>query len=672
MPISYLRPGSGRKVSYYAAKKNIKRRLVVAKNYALNSPIAKKAKLDKGWNKKKVIITLIKLGLIAIVLFAIYVFIITRQLPNPNQLITREIAQSTKIYDRTGNNLLYEISGDERRTLVPLSDIPDYVKQATIAIEDKNFYKHKGVSVWAMIRTAITDVIYRRSAGGSTLTQQFVKNAILTSEKTLTRKIKEIVLATRLEQKFTKDQILQMYLNEIPYGSTAYGVESASQRYFKKDVKNIDLAEAAILAALPQSPTVYSPFGSHKNLLIARQHYILDLMAAQGYITKDDAEAAKKEELKFAPDTERITAPHFVMYVKELLTELSISDISQLEDAVKNDKLVGLKGFSDTLIKSIPDQINQIRKNKNYILINKALECADSIISKISALDSVVKIEITGELRRGMEVFSSLPFIALVKKEKLFLKELTADFNITQKENSVIITGFCEIPVIINYFDNEMAYIKGLLITTGNEGFIKKLFGKKELSGKNENEMFSNAKVPFVIPEMREDEFLSVKTKKLKANSDLDLKEFKGLLHWHTTWSDGRDTLESMLNEAVRLNFRYIAVCDHSKSAAYANGLKEERVLLQKEQLGKIQKQYKIKLFQGIESDILADGSLDYPQEFLPNFDFVVASVHSRFNIEKKEMTARIIKAVENPYTDLLGHPSGLRVPETEGQSRNE
>jgi DNA polymerase (family 10) len=148
---------------------------------------------------------------------------------------------------------------------------------------------------------------------------------------------------------------------------------------------------------------------------------------------------------------------------------------------------------------------------------------------------------------------------------------------------------------------------------------MKKLFGKKELSGKNENEIFSNAKVPFVIPEMREDEFLSVKTKKLKANSDLDLKEFKGLLHWHTTWSDGRDTLETMLNEAVRLNFRYIAVCDHSKSAAYANGLKEERILLQKEQLGKIQEQYKIKLFQGIESDILADGSLDYPQEFLPN-----------------------------------------------------
>jgi membrane peptidoglycan carboxypeptidase len=128
-------------------------------------------------------------------------------------------------------------------------------------------------------------------------------------------------LAYKLEQKFTKDQILQMYLNEIPYGSTAYGIEAASQRYFGKDVKNIDLAEAAILAALPQSPTVYSPYGSHKALLIQRQYLILNMMANQGYITQDEADAAKKENLKFATDAENITAPHFVMYVKELLTE---------------------------------------------------------------------------------------------------------------------------------------------------------------------------------------------------------------------------------------------------------------------------------------------------------------------------------------------------------------
>ncbi|HTX87099.1 MAG TPA: transglycosylase domain-containing protein [Candidatus Nanoarchaeia archaeon] len=267
----------------------------------------------------KIVAVIFLLG--AVLLFAAFAWF-SRDLPNPNQLMDRQVAQSTKIYDRTGTVLLYEIHGDQARTLVQLADIPNNVKWATIAVEDKNFYDEKsGFSVQAILRTAFTDIIFHRKAGGSTLTQQFIKNAVLTNEKTLTRKIKEIILAYRLEQKFSKDQILQMYLNEIPYGSTAYGVEAASQRYFKKDVKNVDLAEAAILAALPQSPTVYSPYGSHKDLLVARQHYILDLMAQQGYITADEAAAAKAEQIKFAPDAENITAPHFVMYVKELLTE---------------------------------------------------------------------------------------------------------------------------------------------------------------------------------------------------------------------------------------------------------------------------------------------------------------------------------------------------------------
>jgi 1A family penicillin-binding protein len=266
----------------------------------------------------KIVAILFLLGIIA--LFALFAWF-SRDLPNPNQLLDRQVAQSTKIYDRTGQTLLYEIHGDQARTLVKLADIPNNVKWATIAVEDKNFYQHSGFSFAAILRTAVTDVLFHKSAGASTLTQQFIKNAVLTNQKTFTRKIKELILAYKLEKKFTKDQILQMYLNEIPYGSTAYGVEAASQRYFKKDVKNINLAEAAVLAALPQSPTVYSPYGSHKELLIARQHFILDLMAQQGYITKDEAAAAKNETLKFATDSEKITAPHFVMYVKELLTE---------------------------------------------------------------------------------------------------------------------------------------------------------------------------------------------------------------------------------------------------------------------------------------------------------------------------------------------------------------
>jgi len=242
-------------------------------------------------------------------------------LPQPDKLINREVAESTKIYDRTGQTILYEIHGDQKRTLVDLKDIPNYVQKATIAIEDKNFYTHKGFSIMAIFRTVVTNVIFNKKAGGSTLTQQFVKNAVLTNEKKYTRKIKELILAYRLEKQFSKDQILQMYLNEIPYGSSAYGVETASQFYFGKAVKETNLAEAAILAALPQGPSRYSPYGPNKDLLLARQKYILDLMVEQGYINKDEAELAKKTDLKFQNRIDNISAPHFVMYLKELLSE---------------------------------------------------------------------------------------------------------------------------------------------------------------------------------------------------------------------------------------------------------------------------------------------------------------------------------------------------------------
>ena len=222
-------------------------------------------------------------------------------------MLEREITQSTKIYDRTGENILYEIHGDEKRTMISLDDLPDHVKYASVSIEDKNFYNHGGFSVFAMIRTAITNVIYNRRAGGSTLTQQFIKNAVLTPEKKITRKIKEVVMAYRLEQKFNKDEILQMYLNEIPYGSNAYGIEAASLKYFDKHAKDISIAESALLAALVQSPSRYSPYGPNKELLLGRKDYVIKLMAEQGYIEKDEADLAKEETIEFAgPETNRI------------------------------------------------------------------------------------------------------------------------------------------------------------------------------------------------------------------------------------------------------------------------------------------------------------------------------------------------------------------------------
>lgn len=274
-----------------------------------------------GLTTKKIVVGVLILFLFGSLCLFAYAAWLSRVLPPPGVLLEREIAQTTKIFDRTGETTLYEIHGSEQRTLVSLDQIPDYLRDATVAIEDKDFYKHKGFSLWAMFRTAVTNVLHGRKAGGSTLTQQLIKNAILTPEKTYTRKIKELLLAYRVENKYSKDEILQMYLNEIPYGSTSYGVEAASQRYFGKSVGEISLAEATVLAALPQAPTRYSPYGSNKDLLMARQQYILDVMVEQDYISQEEADLAKDVEIEFREQTDNIIAPHFVMYIKEILAE---------------------------------------------------------------------------------------------------------------------------------------------------------------------------------------------------------------------------------------------------------------------------------------------------------------------------------------------------------------
>ncbi len=248
----------------------------------------------------------------------------SRDLPDPADLDKREVAESTKIYDRTEKVLLYEIHGEERRTVVPLSEISPYLKNATIAIEDKDFYTHEGVDVRGVVRALWTDVRSgNMSQGGSTITQQLIKNSILTKERTVSRKIKEWILAIELEQKFSKDQIIEMYLNQIPYGSNAYGAEVASQTFFKKSAKNLTLGEAVILAALPQAPTYYSPYGTRQGKLQERADYVLARMEELGYVTHDEVLAAKDEKAldKVVLIKEKMIAPHFIMMVREYLAD---------------------------------------------------------------------------------------------------------------------------------------------------------------------------------------------------------------------------------------------------------------------------------------------------------------------------------------------------------------
>ena len=245
-----------------------------------------------------------------------------KDLPSPGKVNDRFIAESTKIYDRTGTQLLYEVHGEEKRTLIPFAEIPEVVRAATITLEDQDFYSHHGIKFTSIIRAVLADVLHRGARqGGSTITQQFVKNSLLSPEKTLTRKLKEVILSLEMETKFSKDEILAMYLNEIPYGSNAYGIEAASQTFFGKHAKELTLDESTLLASLPNAPSYYSPNGSHREALKARQEFAIQKMAAAGYITQEQADEAKQSDVfsKLKPQAENIQAPHFVMYIKEYL-----------------------------------------------------------------------------------------------------------------------------------------------------------------------------------------------------------------------------------------------------------------------------------------------------------------------------------------------------------------
>ncbi len=245
----------------------------------------------------------------------------SKDLPDPETINQGRITESTKIYDATGQHLLYEI-GDAKRTNVPLNKISSYLVQATLATEDDNFYQHHGIEILGILRgTILKPLTGARAQGGSTITQQLIKNSILSPERTLQRKVKEAVLAIELEQRFSKDQILEMYLNTIPYGSRAYGVEAAAQTFFGTTAANLTLAQATALAALPQAPTYFSPYGSHIEDLKGRQEFILNRMASLNMITREQADATKREKLTFLPAHESIQAPHFVFYVKELLEQ---------------------------------------------------------------------------------------------------------------------------------------------------------------------------------------------------------------------------------------------------------------------------------------------------------------------------------------------------------------
>src|SRR3989344_3598446 len=281
------------------------------------------ARFDASWRHTVIALILAFFGLGFLVVGGILFAVALTPTPDIDSFANRKIDQSTKIYDRTGEVLLYDYNRDAKRDVVPLANISPNVINASIAIEDSSFYEDGGIRFSSIVRAMIADILGGSlSQGGSTITQQVVKNTLLTSKKSVIRKLHEWVLALRLEQVYSKDKIIETYLNDVPYGGTLYGVEAASEAYFGVPAKNLSLAQAAYLAAMIQAPTRYSPYGTHKEDLIARKDLVLDRMYALGFIDNDAYAAAKNEKVSFAPaGGSAIIAPHFVFYILNQIEE---------------------------------------------------------------------------------------------------------------------------------------------------------------------------------------------------------------------------------------------------------------------------------------------------------------------------------------------------------------
>ncbi|MBI2011647.1 PBP1A family penicillin-binding protein [Candidatus Daviesbacteria bacterium] len=301
------------------------------------------------------------LAIVALTLFAYsyFLIVIAHDLPSPDKLSNLQGPLTTTFYDRKGR-LLYKLYEGRNRTLVSLKDLPPDLVDATIAIEDKHFYNHPGVDIFAVGRALLSNARDESVQGGSTITQQLIKNTLLTPERTLERKIKEVLLSFWAEKIFTKEEILSMYFNESPYGGTAWGIEAAAETYFNKKAKDLNLAESAFLAGLPASPTTYSPFGAHPELSKKRQRQVLNRMVEDGYISKSQSDEAAKLDLNFNTLNNQIKAPHFVMYTREILAKKY------------GEKVVSQGGLKviTTLDLDIQEMVEEVVKNEVASLLN--------------------------------------------------------------------------------------------------------------------------------------------------------------------------------------------------------------------------------------------------------------------------------------------------------------
>lgn len=382
--------------------------------------------------------------------FVVFVFVIAiafawfaKDLPTPAKIASRKAVESTKLYDRTGTVLLYE-TGDQKRTVVTGDQISQYLKDSTVATEDANFYKHHGFDTKAIFRAVYDKLTGKTSrvSGTSTITQQYVKNALLTSDRSITRKFKELILAVELEFMFNKDQILTMYLNEIPYGNSNAGAESASKMYFGKPAKDLTLAEAATLTAIPQAPTYYSPYGTHTKELVNRKNYVLDRMVETGKISKEDADKAKAEDTlalgtTLKPRHDSMLAPHFAMYTLQQIADKYGEEKIQKEGL----KVITTLDYDKQKLaqQAITDNRKNLNKNNGE---NAALVSIDpktgqilDMVGSVDYFDTKIdgNVNVTDSLRQPGSSFKIFDYSTVLKKKeyspsKIFY-DLQTDFG---------------------------------------------------------------------------------------------------------------------------------------------------------------------------------------------------------------------------------------------------
>lgn len=405
--------------------------------HSKKSPPRKQANKKRG-NKFRRILKFRYLFFIVFIALLIVTVLFIKELPSPTKLQSNDFPVSTQIFDRN-QELLYEIYADTNRTPVAFDTMPEHLIQSTLAIEDASFYHHFGFSVQGIIRAAKNTLFNDKLQGGSTITQQLVKTALLTPERTIQRKIKEAFLTIGTEVIYSKDQILEMYLNHIPYGGTAYGIEAASQRYFDKPAAELSLAEASFLAGLPQAPSRYSPF-TNPDQAKDRHREVLRRMVEEEYISQEEADLAFSEKLLFAPPSTDIKAPHFVFYVKNLLEEkYGLQTIERGGFRVTTTLDSNLQEYVQSTVSAEIEELDQYRVTNGAALVTNP--STGEVLAMVGSRDyfdteNDGQVNVTNRLRQPGSSIKPINYATALQ-----LKTLKPDSLIIDMPTCFVVTG---------------------------------------------------------------------------------------------------------------------------------------------------------------------------------------------------------------------------------------